>query len=338
MSINIVYENLNSIFDTLGGLGLFLLGIVILSGGLRELAGEAMRVALMRFTHSPLSGAISGALTTAVLQSSSATTVAAVGFVGAGLLGFSESLGIIFGANIGTTITGWIVVLFGFKLKIDSVIMLVMLGAVLLRLFAKGRLATFGYTLAGFALIFIALGMMQEGMSVFAQYITPEELPKDSFIGRFQLLLFGIIFTIITQSSSAGVAMALSALFAGAINFEQAASLVVGMDVGTTVTALIATLGQSTEAKRTGFSHVIYNFFTAIIAMMLITPFSIVVSEIFPDALSTNAEVSLVAFHSLFNLLGVMLILPFTSYFAKLLIKLVPQNESSHTHKYSDLW
>lgn len=331
MDIKILYENIDAIIATCGGLGLFLLGIIILSGGLKQLAGNAVRVALMRFTRSPLSGAITGSITTALLQSSSATTVAAVGFVGAGLIGFSESLGIIFGANLGTTITGWIVVLFGFKFKINNLMMIFILVGVLLRLFAKGRVAVFGYTLAGFSLIFIALTMMQNGMSTFAEFVTPSSLPDDSFIGRFELLFFGIIFTIITQSSSAGVAMALTALFAGAINFQQAAALVIGMDVGTTVTAVIATLGQSIEARRTGFSHVIYNFITAFIALALITPFSIVISKFFPTALQENAEISLVAFHSFFNLLSIIIILPFTPYFARLIKKLVPESKQLYT-------
>lgn len=140
MSFDFLTQNTESIFQAIGGLGVFLLGIIILTEGLRDLAGDAVRSALMRFTHSPLSGAVTGSITTAILQSSSVTTVAAVGFVGAGLIGFSESLGIIFGANIGTTVTGWIVVLLGFKLKLDSIMMFFILLGVLLKLFAKTEL------------------------------------------------------------------------------------------------------------------------------------------------------------------------------------------------------
>ncbi|MCD6432789.1 MAG: Na/Pi cotransporter family protein [Sulfurimonas sp.] len=323
--INFLFENSNSIFQAIGGLGLFLLGIIILTEGLRTLAGDAMRCALIRFTNSPLSGALTGSITTAILQSSSATTVATVGFVGAGLIGFSESLGIIFGANIGTTVTGWIVVLLGFKLQLGNMMMLFVLLGVLLRLFAKNRLATFGYTLAGFALIFVGIAMMQQGMSGFADFITPEYFPSDTPTGRLKLLSIGIIFTILTQSSSAGVAVALSALFAGTINFEQAAALVVGMDVGTTVTAVLATIGQSIEARRTGFSHVIYNIMTAVVAIFLITPFILLVESFFPTALSNNPEIVLVAFHSTFNILGLIIILPFTHHFALFMTKLIPE-------------
>jgi len=259
MSVSLLFENVDSILQALAGLGLFLLGLIIMMEALRALAGDAVRTAIVRFTNSPLSGAITGAIATAILRSSSATTVAAVGFVGAGVIGFSESLGIIFGANVGTTLTGWIVVLLGFKLHLEGVMTLLLLLGALLRLLAKDRLATSGYALAGFSLIFVGIAMMQQGMSGFGDLITPEQLPTDTFSGRLKLVAFGILFTLVTQSSSAGVAMALTALFSGAINFPQAAALVIGMDVGTTVTAAIATIGQSREARRTGFSHVIYN-------------------------------------------------------------------------------
>ena len=332
MAINFLVENSDSIFGAIGGLGLFLLGIIILTDGLNNLAGDAMRSVLMRYTRSPLSGAITGLIATAILRSSSATTVAAVGFVGAGLIGFSESLGIIFGANIGTTITGWIVVLLGFKLQIGNIMMLFVFLGALLRLFAKDRLATIGYSIAGFSLVFVGISLMQQGMGGFSEFVTPDSFPSDTLIGRLKLVLFGIIFTLITQSSSAGVAMALSALFVGTINFEQAAAMVIGMDVGTTITAILATIGQSVEARRTGFSHVIYNIMTSVVAFFLISPFIMVVESFFPTALSSNPEITLVAFHSVFNILGLVIILPFTHSFAHLMIKLIPEEKSLYTH------
>jgi phosphate:Na+ symporter len=325
-------EHIEPILQSFGGLGLFLLGIIIMKDGLANVAGNAMRSVLMRYTHSPVSGALTGSVTTAILQSSSATTVAAVGFVGAGLISFSESLGIIFGANIGTTATGWIVVLLGFKIKLGSIVMIFVLIGVLMKLFAKNRMAAFGYALAGFSIIFIGIAMMQDGMSGFTDFINPDILPLDTFTGRLKLIAMGIVLTVITQSSSAGVAIALSALFAGAINFEQAAALVIGMDVGTTVTAALATIGQSTEARRTGFSHVIYNIMTAIGAFFLITPFTIAVENFFPNTLTDNAEIALVAFHTAFNLLGLIIILPFTNNFAHFMTKLIPENKSLFTN------
>jgi phosphate:Na+ symporter len=313
------------ILQVLGGLGLFLLGMVVMTDGLRALAGDTMRYILMRFTHTPLSGVMTGAVTTAVLQSSSATTVAAVGFVGAGLMGFSESLGIIFGANIGTTLKGWLIALIGFRFQIGTALLpLIFLGA-LMRLFNRGKLGSAGYAIAGFGLIFVGIDLLQTGMTGIDRIVAPDSFPADSWFGRIQLVLLGILITVITQSSSAGVATALTALFAGAINFPQAAALVIGMDMGTTVTAAMATIGGSTSVRRTGFSHVIYNCFTGIGAVLLISPYIYLWEQAGPQALQENAEIALVAFHSGFNLLGVIVVLPFTHAFARFMERLIPE-------------
>jgi len=317
--------------NALSGLGLFLLGMIIMTEGLRSLAGDKIRSSLMKFTHSPSSGALSGAISTAILQSSSATTVAAVGFVGAGLLTFQQSLGIIFGANIGTTITGWLVALLGFKLQLGMIVLpLVFIGAVM-HLFGKEKVKKIGLALAGFSLIFVGIDMLQDGMQALQHLFSFDRFPADTFIGRLQLVLFGMLFTIITQSSSAGVAAALAALFANMISFEQAAALVIGMDIGTTVTALMATIGARSGAKRTGYSHVIYNFMTGTIALLIITPYSLLVEKLSPGFLVENAEISLVAFHTLFNTLGVIIILPFTNRFARFIERIVPETKTHYT-------
>jgi phosphate:Na+ symporter len=137
---------------------------------------------------------LTGVTCTAILQSSSAVTVAAVGFVGAGLMTFSQSLGIIFGANAGTTITGWLVVLLGFKLKLGTVILPVIFIGAILKLFAKKRIASIGFALAGFGLIFVGISMMQEGMSGLEHIITPDQFPADTLIGRLKLMLMSILF------------------------------------------------------------------------------------------------------------------------------------------------
>ncbi len=321
------------IFNIFGGLGLFLLGMIVMTSGLRSLAGDTMKNVLMRFTKSPLSGAVTGTVTTAILQSSSATTVAAVGFVGAGLIAFPEALGIIFGANIGTTITGWMVALLGFKLNLGTIILpFILLGAIL-KLFFRDRIASFGYALAGFGLIFVGITLLQEGMSGFEGVITPDHLPSDSWMGRLKLVALGIVATLITQSSSAGIAATLTALYGNAINFEQAAALIIGMDVGTTVTAAIASIGGSENVKRTGLSHVIYNLFTGTMALFLITPYTYMLESISPDALMKNAEISLIAFHTMFNTLGVVIILPFTRQFASLMRKIIPSHTPRFTRK-----
>lgn len=316
-----------------GGIGLFLLGMIVLTDGLRALAGSAMRSILMRFTKSPLTGALTGAVSTAILQASGVTTVAAVGFVGAGLITFPESLGIIFGANIGTTLKGWVIALLGFKLSLGNVFLPIVFIGAILRLFSKGRLADIGYTIAGFGLVFVGLTFMQQSMGELRGFVTFENLPADTLSGRLLLVALGLVFTILTQSSSVSVAAALTALYADIINFNQAAALVIGMDLGTTSTAALATIGGSVGVKRTGFSHVIFNLLTAVLALLIINPFTWSWNYFSLGKLNDNAEIALVAFHTCFNVLGVVLILPFTDQFARFMENLIPERVSVYTRK-----
>lgn len=327
---------MDSLFTFLGGLGLFLVGMQVLTDGLKGLAEETLRKLLVRFTQSPLSGAGTGALATAILQSSSATTVAAVGFVGAGLLSFNQALGIIFGANIGTTITGWIVALVGFKFELTALVFpLAFLGA-MLNLFTRGWIQKTGWAIAGFSLIFIGIDALQSGMSVLESAVTPDTFPGDSIFGRLQLVGIGILVTIVTQSSSAGVATALVALSVGAISFSQAAALVIGMDVGTTFTAFLATLGRGTAMRRTGYAHVVYNLMTGIMAFCILTPFVMVISNWLALDQAGDAQIALVAFHSTFNVLGVIAIIGFTRQFARLIETIVPDREGERFGELED--
>jgi phosphate:Na+ symporter len=326
-------DNFQIIIQVAGGIGLFLLGMIVLTDGLSTLAGSAMRAALMRFTSSPATGALTGAASTAILQSSSATTVATVGFVGAELITFPQALGIIFGANIGTTFKGWLIAILGFKLSLVNIFLpLVFIGAVL-RLFTKGRISAVGYSIAGFGLIFVAITVMQQSMSELHDFISFENLPADTFLSRLLLIGLGLLFSAITQSSSAGVVATLTALFTDLINFKQAAALVIGMDIGTTITAAMATIGGSVGAKRTGFSHVFYNLLTATIAIFFITPYTLTWEYLAPGQLIKNEEIALVAFHTLFNTLGVIIILPFARHFARFMEKLIPERISTYTQK-----
>jgi len=310
----------------IGGIGLFLLGMQMLTDGLRQLAGGTMRRTLANYTRTPVSGAIAGAATTALIQSSSATTVTAIGFVGAGLLNFTQALGIIFGANIGTTITGWLVAFLGFKLNIGLAAMPLLLVGALLRMFAADRFKLVGTAVAGFSLLFIGIDGMQEGLAAFEGLVTPASFPPDTWGGRFLLLLIGVAITLVTQSSSAGIATAMVALGAGAISFPQAAAMIIGMDVGTTFTAALATVGGSAAMRQTGFAHVIYNLMTGALAFLLLVPYTSFIGALASEAASGNAQIALVGFHTLFNTLGVVLIIPFTGLFARFIVYLVPRS------------
>ncbi len=308
-----------------GGLGLFLFGMSLMTGALRQLANDKLRSLLSRFVNSPTKGAITGACATALLQSSSATTVAAVGFVGAGLLEFSQALGVIFGANFGTTITGWLVALVGFKLSLGTALLPLILIGAFLRLTGGTRLEHIGTTLAGFGLIFVGIGLLQDGLVGLQGHITPEHFPNDTFGGRLLLVLLGLVITIVTQSSSAGVATALAAVHTNTISLNQAAAMVIGMDVGTTATAALATIGGNVQARRTGFAHVIYNTLTGIGAFLLLTPYMKSIEYLLPTARETDPELVLVGFHTFFNFLGVVGVLPLAGRFANLLIRIFPE-------------
>jgi len=311
----------------LGGLGFFLLGMVLLTDGLKALAGEALRRILTRFVAGPVSGVGWGALFTALVQSSTATTLTTVGFVSAGLLTFTQAVGVIFGANLGTTSTGWIVSQLGFKVSLGHISPpLVFIGAAL-RLLCRGRGAHIGTAVAGFGLLFVGIDMLQDGMTTLATRMTPEDLQvarnDGGLVGRGMLVGFGFLMTVIMQSSSASMATTLAAVASGAIGLEQAAALIVGQNVGTTPTAIAAAIGAPAAAKRTALAHVLFNALTAAVAFAAL-PFMLRCTGILAHALGADdAPTVLAAFHTGFNFLGVALLLPIVGPFSRLIERLV---------------
>ena len=311
------------ILAALGGVGLFLLGMVLLTEGLQGLAGQSLRRLLRQFTSTPLRGVVAGTVVTGVLQSSSATTVTVIGFVSAGLLSFAQGLGIVFGANIGTTFTGWLVALLGFRLNLEVAALPLVFAGGLMRLFGGRRVALAGGALSGFALLFLGIATMQQGMAGLSAVITPAELPGDTLWGRVQLVALGAAITAVTQSSSAGVAAALVALDAGAIGFGQAAVMVVGMNIGTTVTALLATLGGSVAARQTGVAHLLFNLFTGVLAFGLLTFAAAPAEAWIARGGPGEARLALVIFHTVFNIAGVIVALALLDPFIALVRRLV---------------
>lgn len=319
-----------------GGIGLFLLGMAQLTDGLRRLAGSALRRLLARFTRSPVSGAVAGAVATAVVQSSSATTVAAVGFVGAGLLTFPQALGVILGANVGSTMTGWLIAVVGFKLELGTVALPLVLAGALLALFGPGRLRPLGWALAGFSLLFIGIDLIQQGIAPLEGALTPADFPPDTLFGRLQLVLIGILITVVTQASSVGVATVLVALATGTITVPLAAAMVIGMDIGTTFKTVIAGLGGSAASRRTGYAHLIYNLLSAVVAFFLLDLYAMAVAAWFSGDAAGDAQIAVVAFHTGFNLLGLVLVLPVIGPFARLVIWLVPERGPALTRRLDD--
>lgn len=312
----------------LGGVGLFIFGMGVMTDALREAAGGRLRRFLTTFTTTPLRGVMTGTVTTALIQSSSATTVMTVGFVGAGLLSFPHALGVLFGANIGTTFTGWMVTWLGFKLHLGTLALPGLFVASLLGLLARGNLARFGRVLAGLCLLFIGLDLMQEGAAAFSEILQPEDLPSQSLLGQLQLLTIGLVMTVVMQSSSAALAVALVFLSTGSISFAQAAAMVIGMNLGTTVTAMMASVGGTVTMRQTAVANLLFNIGTAILAFPLLwfsaAPFEAI-------ARSAGDETALVVFHTAFNIVGTLIFLPFTRQFAGFVQRLLPDEGAGLT-------
>lgn len=309
------------LFLVLGGIGMFLMGMKVMTGALREAAGTRLQQILTRFTTTPLRGVVTGAATTAVIQSSSATTVMTVGFVGAGLLTMTQALGVIYGANIGTTATGWLVSLLGFKLKLGTLSMLVLFPASLLDLLGRGSWARAGRMLAGLCLLLIGLDLMQQGMQDVTAILRPEMLPPNTVVGLLTLAVIGVAVTMVMQSSSAAMALALVMLESGAITLTQAIAIVAGMNIGTTCTALLASLGGSRPMRQTAVANLMFNIGTSLMVVPVLL-FGIEPLQMLAE--QTSAMTALLVFHTGFNLVGAALFLPLTPQFAQLINRLLP--------------
>ncbi|HEY1406168.1 MAG TPA: Na/Pi symporter, partial [Spirochaetota bacterium] len=258
----------------LGGIGLFILGMILMTDALKTLAGDTLRVMLIRFTGGRFRSIATGIGITALMQSSHATLITTIGFVSAGLLSFEQSIGIVIGAHIGTTSTGWLVSILGLKLNM-SLFLLPLLGlGAMFRLLGRERVANAGLVMAGFALIFLGIDTMQTGMKDVAHAIDLSMYTSVTLSGRLLLIVVGVVMTILMQSSSAAMTITLAAVYAGTLTFEQSAALVIGQNIGTTLTAAIAAIGASTPAKRTAAAHIIFNVATAISIFFFLPVFS----------------------------------------------------------------
>jgi phosphate:Na+ symporter len=324
------------LFKLVGGIGLFLMGMVLMTDGLKAFAGDALRRWLIRFTGTPAKAFTSGALVTMMVQSSSATTVTVIGFVSAGLLTFPQAVGVVFGASLGTTGTGWIVSVLGLKVSVGFYALpLVGLGA-FLKLLGHGRGRSLGLALAGFGLLFIGIETLQDAMRGLSGMFDLARLPASGLWGHLLAMAIGMIMTVIMQSSSAAVATTLTALHAGAINFEQAASLVIGAAVGTTVTGALAAIGGSVPAKRTALAHVSFNLATGCIAVVMLPLFLWAIGLAQRHAGLEAGAMSLAAFHTLFIAVGVAIFLPFVHRFSRAIERLLPDRGPALTRHLDD--
>lgn len=320
------------VFRLAGGIGLFLLGMSLLTDGLKAFAGDALRQALVRFTGRPAKAFVSGALATALVQSSGATTVAVIGFVSAGLLTFAQSVGLVMGASLGTTSTGWIVSILGLRVSFGFYALPLVGAGAFMKLLARGRWRSLGLGLAGFGLIFVGIETLQAGMQGLAGSFQLQALPADGLFGRALMVLVGLVLTVIMQSSSAAVATTMTALHAGSIFFEQAALLVIGAAIGATVTGALAAIGASVPTKRTVLAHVIFNLGTGLIALLLLPLFLRGLQWAQLHLGLDPGAASLAAFHTAFITLGVAVFLPVVERFSAWIEGVLPDKGPKLTH------
>ena len=350
------------IFTLLGALGMFLYGMNLMSSGLQKAAGDRLRGFLSAMTSNPFKRVMTGLGITALIQSSSATTVMVVSFVNAGLLTLVQAIGVIMGANIGTTITAWMVSLLGFKADISILAVPLMLLGFLLSNSKKDKNKNLGELVVGFSLLFLGLSFMKDSVPDLRQ--TPEVLEfvkQWSGYGFSSVLIFlgiGTVLTLILQSSSATMAITLIMLSMGWIPFNMACAMVLGENIGTTITANIAASVGNPSAKRAALSHTIFNVFGVIWALVLFRPFLGLVGKIiealgYPNpaaagfavpldnpngAEGTAALYGLSMLHTLFNSINTLILVWFTGLIAKIVTRLIkePANkeEAAYRLKY----
>jgi phosphate:Na+ symporter len=318
-----------------GGIGFFLLGMAVMTDGLKALAGSALRVVLAKAAATSLSGTFWGAIVTLLVQSSSATTMTTIGLVSAGLLTFPQGLSLVFGANIGTTGTGWLVALLGVRISLTAYALPIVFAGALLKLIGRGRWAAGGAAVAGFALILVGLTTLQQGMGGLAEQLNPADLPAvlgepgvpwwSGALGVLALVATGIAMTTVMQSSTAAITVTISALYAGAIGLDQALALVIGQNIGTSTSSAMAAIGASNTAKRLAVAYVAFKLIAAVIALILFP----VVVRLMVRASDTVDPVTLVAaYHTAYNVVGVAILLPLIKPFTRVIERIVPDRDS----------
>lgn len=346
------------VFTLLGALGMFLYGMNLMSSGLQKAAGDKLRGFLSAMTSNPFKGVMTGLGITALIQSSSATTVMVVSFVNAGLLTLVQAIGVIMGANIGTTVTAWLVAWLGFKADISILAIPLMIFGFLFSNSKQDKRKNIGELIVGFSLLFLGLSFMKESVPDLRE--TPAVLEfvttwsSHGFGSVLLFLAFGTILTLILQSSSATMAITLIMLSMGWIPFSMACAMVLGENIGTTITANIAASVGNTQAKRAAMSHTIFNVFGVIWALILFKPFlrlvGFITESIFglpnpaaegfivSDATSpeaTSALYGLSMLHTLFNTINTLILVWFTKLISKIVCSIIrtPENQEKEVFK-----
>jgi phosphate:Na+ symporter len=319
---------MNETFDLwklIAGLGIFLIGMFMLEDAIKILSGKAFRRMIRLYTNGPFRAIGSGTLVTAILQSSSAVSLMVLAFVGAGVMSMQNAIGVIMGSNIGTTLTIWIVAFVGFKLKIETFALpFIGLGGIGL-VFCDSSYKPYQVCrlLIGFGFLFLGLDYMKSSVESIGQNFDMSMVPD---YGLWLYLLIGTLLTAIMQASAASIAVVLTALHSGLITFDIGVAMVIGANVGTTITVILGSLGGIPAKKRVAFSHLVFNVITGVVAFFSIRPLVWFIIH-FVD-IQTNNVMGLALFHTLFNIIGVILFFPFIKLLTNKLYRLFPDHKA----------
>ncbi len=333
-------ELILNILSLVGSLALFLFGMKTMSEGLEKFAGNRLRSILAAMTKNRVMGVITGILITALIQSSSATTVMVVSFVNAGLMTLAQSIGVIMGANIGTTVTAWIISAVGFKVNIAAfAIPLLALGMPLM-FSNKGNRKSVGEFIFGFSFLFMGLSFLQEAATAMnigdmvAGMLA--HVPQDSFLTIILFVIVGALVTMVVQASAATMAITLM-LFGMNIpgfGFEQAAALAMGQNIGTTITAFMASLTANTQARRAALAHMFFNVFGVVVVLIVFYPACHAVSWFVENIIgNTNELFKLSAFHTAFNIINTLLLIGFVKQIELLVCRVLPMKEKEEDYR-----
>lgn len=327
----------------LGSLALFLYGMKIMSEGLQKFAGDRLRTILTAMTTNRVTGVLTGILITALIQSSSATTVMVVSFVNAGLLTLGQSIGVIMGANVGTTVTAWLISVFGFKVDIAAFALPLLAIGVPLLFSQKSSRKSIGEFIFGFSFLFMGLSYLQKYSPDLGQ--NPEmlafvqEWTDMGFLSIIIFVLVGAVLTMIVQASAATMAITLIMCANGWISFELGAALAMGQNIGTTITANLAAMTGNTQARRAALAHLLFNVFGVVVVLLIFHPFMRCVSWFVSDVMhqggdpASRVAFELSAFHTAFNVFNVMLLIWFVKAIERIVCALLPLKEVDEEYR-----
>jgi phosphate:Na+ symporter len=310
----LLYINPN--FRTISaGVSILLFGMIMLEEGFKVFTKGPLQAIIKKATNRLYKSITVGAFVTALIQSSSLVSVITISFISAGLISLGGGIGLIFGANIGTTTTAWLVAGFGLKINISALAMPMLVFGIIFSLQKKEALKGLGHVLAGLGFFFLGIHYMKEGFDVFKDFIDLTQFAVSGYLGVVIYTGLGIIITTILQSSSATLALILTALSAGQIEYENALALTIGANIGTTITAILGSLGANAAGKRLAGAHLIFNVITGIVALIIIFPLARLVNFLseLVHITSTDYTLKLAMFHTIFNVLGVILMMPFVT-------------------------